>query len=388
MPTTTQQEVTLAGAILLYGDTRTHPNVHWRTGFTAPDPVIYVESGERRILLVGGMELGRAQKQADVTEVLQFDTAAWRERLRKGSEFEAHAVTIAETLKELGTDRVTVEPDFPVGLAVALDEQDVVVEVKDDLFRAERRRKSAEEQEAVARSQAAAVAAMTAARAVLHDAEAREGKLWYRDAPLTSDVVLAAIDAELLRHDCVAVEGTIVAGGPGAADPHVSNTGHLDAGVGVIVDIFPQSRSTHYFGDITRTYVVGEPTPAWLKQYEAVKSAQQVALSMLRAGVSSRAVHRAVCQTLYDAGYGTTVEGLRREGVAMMNHGTGHGLGLVIHEAPRINDFEGQLEEGDVVTIEPGLYSEKDGSVRIENTVVITADGYRELTDIDVEWRP
>ncbi|MDQ6747745.1 MAG: M24 family metallopeptidase [Candidatus Dormibacteraeota bacterium] len=377
----------MADAILLYGDTLRHPNILWRTRFSAPDPVLYVESGERRILLVGGMEVGRAEKEADVSEVRQFDDQAWRDRLRDGSEYEAHAVTIAGLLAELGTDTVTVEPDFPVAMAMALDARDVVVGVNDDLFRAERRRKSGDEQEAVARSQAAAVSAMRAARAVLHDSEARDGKVWYHDAPLTSDILVGVIEQDLLRHNCVTDE-TIVAGGPGAADPHTARTGHLDAGVGIIIDIFPSSKETRYFGDITRTYVVGEPTEAWLREYEAVRTAQQAALSMLRAGVSSRAVHRQVCQTLYDAGYGTTVDGLRREGVAIMNHGTGHGLGLMIHEAPRINDFEGTLQEGDVVTVEPGLYSATDGSVRLENTVVITLDGYRELTDIDLEWRP
>jgi Xaa-Pro aminopeptidase len=377
----------LGEAVLLYGDTLRHPNVLWRTGFEAPDPVIYLEAGERRILLVGGMEVGRAQKETKGIEVRQFDLPAWRERLREGTEYEAHAVTIAEVLKEFDLDRVTVEPDFPVALAMALDEQDVVVGVNDDLYRAERRRKTPEEQEKVAQTQAAAVASMRAARAVLHDSEARDGKVWYRDQPLTSDLLIGVIEAELLRHHCV-TESTIVAAGPGAADPHTSNTGHLDANTGIIIDIYPTNKRTRYFGDITRTYVVGEPSAAWLAEYEAVKAAQQAALSMLRAGVSTREVHHAVCQTLYDAGFSTTVEGMNRAGVAIMNHGTGHGVGLMIHEPPRINDFEGQLQEGDVVTIEPGLYSAVDGSLRLENTVVITTDGYRELTDIDVDWRP
>lgn len=377
----------MAGAIVLYGDSLRHPNILWRTKFSAPDPVIYVEFGDRHLLLVGSMEVGRAKKQAEVSEVRAFDDAAWRERMANSGEHQAHAATIAALLKELGTDRARVEPDFPIALARALEAHDVVIEVDDDLFRDERRRKTPEEQEAVAQTQAATVSAMGAARALLRESEVRDGKVWHDGRPVTSDDVIAAIERDLLAHNCV-TEDTIVSAGPGAADPHIANTGHLDANTGIIIDIYPVHKGTRYFGDITRTYVVGEPSEAWLRMYEAVRAAQAAALGKLRAGVSSREVHRAVCQVLYDAGFATTAEGFHRDGVATMNHGTGHGVGLMVHEPPRINDYEGRLREGDVVTIEPGLYSLTDGSVRLENTVVITADGYRELTEIDVDWRP
>ena len=377
----------MASATVLYGDSLRHPNILWRTKFSAPDPVIYVEQGDRRILLVGSMEVGRAKKQAAVSEVRAFDDAAWRERMANSGEHDAHAATIAAVLNELGTDWARVEPDFPIALARALETHDVVIEVDEFLFREERRSKTPEEQDAVAQTQAATVAAMGAARAVLRDSEARDGKVWHGGKPLTSDDLIKVIELELLAHDCV-TEDTIVSAGPGAADPHIANTGHLDANTGIIIDIYPVHKGTRYYGDITRTYVVGEPTEAWLRMYSAVKDAQAAALARLRAGVSSRDVHRAVSQVLYDAGFATTAEGFRRDGVATMNHGTGHGVGLMIHEPPRLSDYEGELREGDVVTIEPGLYSVTDGSVRLENTVVITADGYRELTHIDVDWRP
>jgi len=377
----------LTDAIVLYGDSLRHPNILWRAKFSAPDPVVYIESGDRRILMVGGLELGRAKKQAAVTEVRQFDGAEWRRRYQAGDEFDAHAAGIAGVLNELGADRIVVEADFPIALARALEQHDVVVEVSTDLFRADRRSKTPEEQDAIAQTQAAAVASMRAARELLKGAEIRAGKLWHDGLPLTSDIVTATIEQELLRHNCM-TEDTIVAAGPGAADPHVTHTGHLDANTGIIIDIFPTHKGTHYFGDMTRTYVVGEPSETWVRMYEAVKTAHQRALSMLKAGVSGRDVHRAVCQALYDAGFAAMSEGFQREGVPAMNHGTGHGVGLMVHEPPRINDFGSQLSEGDVVTIEPGLYSETEGSVRLENTVVITAAGYRELTEIDLDWRP
>ncbi|HEV1997105.1 MAG TPA: hypothetical protein VGR61_03110, partial [Candidatus Dormibacteraeota bacterium] len=223
----------MTDAIVLYGDTLRHPNILWRTRFSAPDPVVYIESGDRHILMVGSLEFGRAKKQADVSEVRQFDGPEWRKRYEEGGEFDAHAAGIAGVLNELGTDHILVETDFPIALARALEQHDVVVDVSADLFRMERRRKTPEEQDAIAQTQAAAVASMRAAREMLQQAEIRDGKLWHDGLPLTSEIVIATIEQELLRHNCV-TEDTIVTAGPGAADPHVTNTGHLDANTGII----------------------------------------------------------------------------------------------------------------------------------------------------------
>jgi len=199
--------------------------------------------------------------------------------------------------------------------------------------------------------------------------------------------VIAAVEVRLLELGFTAPTGSIVAGGAGAADPHASDTGQLMAGEPVIVDIFPMSKESRYFGDMTRTFVAGaDPKPEWIQMYDAVAAAHRAALAVVRAGVNGRDVHRAVCKTLYDAGFSTNVEGFRREGVPAMIHGTGHGLGLEVHEAPRISEIDVVLEAGDVVTIEPGLYSTELGSVRLEDTITVTADGYDNLTDMPMDW--
>ena len=377
----------MSEAILLFGDSR-NATLIWRTGFIAPDPVIYLEEAGKGTLLVSAMELGRARKEARVDTVRSYDEFGFGARYREGGERHAFAGMVGALLAETGVDRVRVQPDFPLALARAIEAGDVEVAADEPLFETERRQKREDEQAAIRKSQGAGQAGLTVARELLKHAEVRDGMLYHEGKPLTSAVVKQAIEAELLRHGCATPEGSIVAGGAAAADPHTSDTGHLAAGEAVIVDIFPQDKSSLYFGDITRTLVAGEPGADWLRMYEAVKAAHAAALTEIRAGANGREAHMAVCRTLYDAGFSTLVDGFKREGVPAMIHGTGHGVGLEIHEAPRVSDVDTELLEGDVVTIEPGLYSPEIGAVRLEDTVVVTRDGYRNLTDYPMDWKP
>lgn len=374
-------------AIVLFGETYYHPTILWRTGFLAPDPVVYIEVDGDSTLYVSALEFGRAQKQAKVGKVARFDDDDFLKRRAGDGELQAFGAAIASRLAAAGVDQVRVEPEFPVALARAIEAQDIVVLSDKPLFADERRAKTEDQAVAVRHSQQAAQAALDRARAILGEAEIRDGMLYRDGAPLTSSVLIGAIDSELLSRGYGA-DGTIAAGGSGAADPHTSDSGHLPAGKGVIVDIFPVDKKSRYFGDITRTFVVGEPNQTWQQMYEAVKAAHEKALSMVAPGVNGRDIHRAVCQTLYDAGFGASLKGFQRDGVPSMIHGTGHGVGLAIHEAPRVSDVDLELREGDVITIEPGLYSEEEGGVRLEDTILVTADGYRNLTDYAKGWKP
>lgn len=375
-------------ATLLFGDTHRNLDIFWRTGFLAPDPVIYVEVDGQGTLAVNAMEFGRAAKESRIADVRSFDALGGLEARERGGEDAAYVEVCARLLKEAGVSEVRVDPSFPIGLGRALEDRGLEVVSDAPVFAPLRRSKRPEELDAIQASQSAATSAMTVARDVLAAAEVRDGKLFADGEPLTSARVIVAIQKKLLELGYSTPEGIIVAGGAGAADPHASDTGQLMAGEPVIVDIFPLSNSSRYFGDMTRTFVAGgEPEPAWVRMYNAVRAAHAKALSEVRAGVNGRDVHRAVCQSLYDAGYSTRMEGLRREGVPEMIHGTGHGVGLEIHEVPRVSDIDLVLQEGDVVTIEPGLYSPELGSVRLEDIVVVTADGYRNLTEWPMEWR-
>ncbi|HEV2107528.1 MAG TPA: aminopeptidase P family protein [Thermomicrobiales bacterium] len=162
---------------------------------------------------------------------------------------------------------------------------------------------------------------------------------------------------------------TIVASGPNAARPHHSpTTRRIEPGEPVIVDM--GARLDGYNGDLTRTIWLGQPSAKLEEIYEIVMSANRAAWDEVRAGVAGKMVHEAAASVISNAGY--------RENYL---HGTGHGLGILVHEAPSSSaTSDDVLEPGDVMTIEPGIYLPGWGGVRIEDVGVVEETGFRRLT--------
>jgi Xaa-Pro aminopeptidase len=365
------------------------------SGFLAPDPVIYLrvggESG-KGYLAVSSMEYGRAKRDARADEVLSFDeldVMNLARELKSGGQ--ALAAAAANLLERLGAANspVAVPPSLGVVYADELRARGLTVTPDAGLFAGLRRQKTEEEISYIERTQRAVEEACAHAVGILKESEvAEDGTLAYGGESLTSEHLRSEIDIELLRRGCAA-EGTIAAGGAQAADPHERGHGPLKAGESIILDIFPADKASRYYADMTRTFVKGEPGEELQKMYDAVLESQEAALAMMGPGVNGRDVHQKVSDILHEAGYETLLhdqklgEPLQRGFI----HGTGHGVGLEIHEAPRVSTADENLAPGDVVTIEPGLYYPEIGGVRIEDLVVVTEDGCRNLTRFPKEFR-
>jgi Xaa-Pro aminopeptidase len=363
------------------------------TGFLAPDPVLAVRVGGKKILAVSAMEYGRAEREAKVDELLSFDELGLIELSRKlKSGAKAYAAVVADLLEKRGAadSPVAVPPTLGVAYADALRERGLDVVPDAGLFAGLRRQKTEEEIAHIEATQRAVEEACAHAVEILKESEVdADVTLRWRGEALTSEVLRAEIEVELLRRDCVAPGGTITAGGPQAADPHESGSGPLKAGEAIILDIFPVDRTSRYFADMTRTFVKGEPSPELQRMYDAVLESQEAALGMIRAGVNGKDVHAKVAEVLHRAGYKTNVHD-QEEGKPLQEgfmHGTGHGVGLEIHEGPRVSLADEELKPGDVVSVEPGLYEPGMGGVRIEDLVVVTEDGCRNLTHFPKEFR-
>lgn len=377
--------------LLVIGAPERDADAYHLAGFLAPDAVICLRVAGKRYLAVSSLEYGRAAKEAPVDELLSYEELGifrLARELKSGAK--AYAAAVANLLEKLGASNspVLVPAHFGIAFADELRARGVTLAPDGKLFESLRRAKTEEEISHIAKTQDAVEAACAHAVEVLEEAEvADDGILEWRGETLTSELLRAEIDMELLRRGCAA-EGTIAAGGPQGADPHERGYGPLKAGESIIVDIFPMDLSTRYHSDMTRTFVKGEPNEGLQKMYDAVLASQEAALSMIRAGVNGRDVHRKVSDILHEAGYKTSVHD-QEEGKPLTEgffHGTGHGVGLEIHEAPRVSLADEELIPGDVVSVEPGVYDPKVGGVRIEDLVVVTEDGCRNLTKFPKEF--
>ena len=362
----------LTGLILLSGSAISDTNINYLSGFSAPDRFLFLQTDFEKYLVVSTMEKGRAQKQSKSgVNVLTPNELGLSPK--KATQIEEQIIAL---LEKINLKRIKVPSDFPVGIFQTLEKRGIQISVQKNEVCPERKVKSKPEISKIRLSQKAAVAAMNAAIEKISSSSVDlKGRLCSGEEILTSEKVRQIIHKTLMEYDCIGMD-TIVAGGNQATDPHEQGFGPLFAGESIIMDIFPKSGKTGYWGDLTRTVCYGKANPKLKKLYLAVKAAQQAALAMVKPGVCADEVHLAAVNVFKLRGYETKTVAGKNVGFI---HGTGHGVGLDIHEFPRIGKSGEMLEEGNVITIEPGLYYPGLGGVRIEDTIVVTKTGWRYL---------
>jgi Xaa-Pro aminopeptidase len=341
---------------------------------------LYIRFGDGDDVLVASpLEIDRARLQSKARLKLGFDESGYEEH----GPFASWPRLAAKMLREKGHEEARVSPRLQAAYLEELRATGLAVEIDLGLFRAERRHKSPEEAAAIRSAQQAAEAAVVEVVRHLAQAEIKDGLLWLDGRPLTSERLYARAQLLLGEMGFTCPE-MIVAGSPDCAMPHYRGEGQIRANAPVIIDIFPSGRNSHYYGDITRTVVVGKIPEEIRRMHAATVQALDAGIESVRAGVAGKDVHHTVCEILVDRGYGTTTKGYEgAEGVAKMNHSTGHGVGLDVHEEPSLRGpSEDALMEGDVVTVEPGLYLLDLGGVRVEDTGMVTKDGFENFTTI------
>lgn len=351
-------------------------NLYYATRFIAPDSFIYFEVKGERLMVMSDLEMDRAKTQASVDRVLSYSEIE-RKAKKQGIKDPTTIDIVNIVLKEFKARRLLVPANFPFIYATRLQELGYSLKPKRDPFYEQRVIKSAEEVQHIELSQRATEEAVASAHDLLRRATIRDGQLWCDGAVLTSEQVKQLINVELMKCNCVA-QHTIVAGGEQACDPHNEGSGPLPANRSIIFDVFPRSATSRYFADMSRTVIRGTVSPELKRLYGAVKDAQEEAITKIKDGADGIKIHQGICSRFEKAGYKTGLVNGRMQGYF---HGTGHGVGLDIHEAPRISRTGSLLQEGHVVTVEPGLYYPGLGAVRIEDMVLVTKDGCRNLTN-------
>ncbi|MBF0425565.1 MAG: aminopeptidase P family protein [Magnetococcales bacterium] len=366
---------------LLYAASDQAADMFYATGVWTPDPFLFVqEPSGRRHVVISALEIDRVRRTARAIDAIHDWEPLRQRHLRENPEQTPETPElICRFLREINLNHVIVPRDFPLAVADTLRQDGVVVATATGSFWPEREHKRPDEVRAIQEALGITGRAMQAGIGLIIASSIGEDGLLHLDGvPLTSERVRARIHGALAEEGAVG-RHTIVAGGAQGADPHEPGSGPLPAHWPIILDIFPRVERSGYWGDMTRTVCRGQPTERLQQAWEAVRQAQELACSMIRPGVMSSEVHAAVSRLLTERGFptGPTTDG--RQGGFF--HGTGHGLGLEIHEAPRIGVKGQTLEAGQVVTVEPGLYYPEMGGVRLEDVVVVEAGGCRNLTE-------
>ncbi|MFN2568385.1 MAG: aminopeptidase P family N-terminal domain-containing protein, partial [Candidatus Dormibacteria bacterium] len=235
--------------ILLFGETYHHPNIFYRTGFLAPDPVVVVDSGDGDVVLwASPLEEGRARKEAHVSEVRSTSELDQAAILRDtGNDDDAWAPLLEAICREHGLTAVEVDADFPALAADHLRGRGLVVMPRPDLYRRRRRIKTREEVAAIEATENAGMEALQRAIDMIAAADVIDGLLCREGRPVTGNDLVVAVESRLLELGCTTTD-SICCGGPESADPHCAVSPVLRAGLPIVLDIFPFDKTTRYWG--------------------------------------------------------------------------------------------------------------------------------------------
>jgi Xaa-Pro aminopeptidase len=369
---------------LLYADTTTSADQRYFSQVEVHDPFIAFGAGKRRITVQSALEFGRIKKARTFDEVLSLETWRARAAQRWPRRTIGPAEIIAELARAYRVRGFRVADDFPASLFLTLRSLGVRLELAKGPLFPEREVKSPKEAAALRDGNRLCAVGYTVAEKILRAAKPRGRQLFHQGKPLTSEGLRFAIESAIMAEGGQANGTTIVAGGDQACDPHERGFGPLRPNELIIIDIFPRVSATGYHGDMTRTFLRGRASDAQRRLVAAVREAQLLALKTIRTGVDGRAVHQQVVESFERAGFET-----RRtaSGSVGFFHGTGHGLGLAVHEAPRMGALASMpLLRGTVVTVEPGLYYPGLGGCRIEDVVQVTDRAPKMLSSYPYDW--
>ena len=381
-------------ALLLYGDTERSPAVRHEVPVAIGDGLLFAEVDGRTTILTSWLERDRIAAVLPHAEILEFNELGMRRLVEEGmTRLGAEREVVLRAVKQLEIGEAVIPGDFPVAIADRLRADGITLTIDDDVVAARRRVKDGPELEGIRAAQRAAHAATARAAELLAGAEiGPDGNLRREDGgPLLAEWVRAELRRACAEHGATCPADMIVASIHNGGGGHDPGTGPLPSGLPIQVDIFPRDEASACWADMTRTFVVGEPTPEHAEliseQERLVRAALDQARAAVAPGVTGRELHEATCDLFEAAGWATQRTG--GGGEEGFQFSLGHGVGLEVHEPPGLG-FSGRepFVAGDVIAIEPGLWDKRIGGVRLEDLLLVTPGGCETLTDYPYELAP
>ena len=363
-------------AILIIADSERDSNMYYATGFPAPDPFVFIQKDNEKIMITNDLELDRAKSQSKADKVISLSQYE-RIAKKRGNSLAGFIEVVAAALREVDVTKLQVPANFSVEYADFLRKSGFKLEVKKEPFFDSREIKDEEEIGHIIKTLRNTEKAIDKAMDCIRKSNVKNGFLFSAsNRQITSESIRQIINVELMKKGCTA-RHTIVSCGEQSCEPHNVGNGPLRANEPIIFDVFPKDEHTGYYADISRTIVKGKAASPLKKMYKAVASAQELVFMSAGNGARGDVIHRKVMKHLTSLGFKTGKTQGKMQGFF---HGTGHGVGLDVHEPPRISKTKCTLKTGNIVTVEPGLYYPGVGGVRLEDMILITDDGCTNLT--------
>lgn len=374
--------------LLMYADTVRSPDLRQVIPHAVADPFLYVLHEGVASVVVRSLEVERMRSVPDLHPypAEEFGLDDLRAQGLPPTEISWQVALAA--CRSFGVERATVPPDFPVGLADVLRGDAIELDVDPASFAAARRVKTPAQLAGMRHAQLGAEAAVEAIAGLLAATELDGSAVLLDGRPLTSERLKAAARAAFAESG-VGSDEFIVAHGYQTCVGHHMGSGAIGVGEPITVDLWPRDEETGCFTDMTRTFVVGPIDDELATYHRLAYDALQRSIAAIRPGVGADVVHGAACEVFEAAGFPT--QRTKRPGQVLLDgffHSLGHGVGLEVHEAPLLGLGGETLVEGDVLAVEPGCYRQGFGGVRLEDLVVVTADGAERITDYPYELTP
>ena len=378
----------MADQVLIFADTERSPELRHELPVAIGDAFLYAENNGSRYVLTNVLEIEKMKKLG--VETRMPDDYGIDELLKSGKRpREIRNELLLRACRDLGISDAAVPFWFPVDLADFLRQNGIELRADEELFDERRRSKNEAEIAGIRRAQKATEAGMAAVAEMLRSADANGSGLVLDGEPLTVERVKVAISQAFMDNGA-ASDDFIVAWGEQGARGHDMGSGQIQAGTPVVVDLFPKDKESACYADMTRTFVVGEPPEEIVEWHRLVKEAVDRTIEPIKPGVTGRELFDIACDIFEEAGQKT--QRTKEPGKPLDEgffHSLGHGVGLEVHEAPYLGLLgDKPFVPGDVVTIEPGLYRQGFGGVRLEDLVLVTEDGYENLTDFSYDLAP
>jgi len=375
--------------VLIYADSLRSPEMRHEVPLAVPDAFLYAEHDGSRHVVASSFELDRIKAVAPDLELMPYEEFGLDELYAQGlSRDEIELEVVLRAARRFGIERAAVPSTFPLEVADHLRANGIEVIADREHFVRRRRVKNEAELAGIRRAQHAAEAGMTAARELLRSAEQQNGDLVLDGKPLTCERLKMAVEQAFTANGAFADE-FIVSHGPQTAVGHEMGSGPIAPDEPVCLDLFPRDRESGCFADMTRVFVVGEPSEELAEYHRLCREALEASVAAVKPGVAGSELHRICSRVVEQHGYPTLLS--KQPGEVLKDgfyHSLGHGVGLEVHEDPALGRGPGELVAGDVIAVEPGLYRHGYGGCRLEDLVLVTEDGAEVLTDYPYDLAP